>query len=152
MAEIAWYRRQQNAERLESRIEVVARQRGERALPQSCDRMFPKKSQLAQQFGDVKGQLECRAGRVVMVRAAGMHLHQFINGTLPPCQSFRRGAHLPLRRQGIISVVLQAHQPLAWRYTVDFWYAHTMPAQVLSHSEKIGDILGLPGCTHHHDA
>src|SRR6266850_1783290 len=71
MAEIGWCRRQQSAERLESRLEVVARHRGEPALPQSFYRMFPKKLQLAQQLGNVKGQLKCWAGRVGGLRAAG---------------------------------------------------------------------------------
>ena len=114
--------------------------------------MFPKKLQFAQQLGDVKGQLKCRAGGVVVLRAAGVYLHQFIYGTLSPDQLFCRSTHLPLRRQGAISIVLQAHQPLVWRDTVDLWYAHTMRTQVLSYGEKIGGILGLPGFTHHHDA
>ena len=68
MAEVAWYRHQQSAERLESRIEVVVCRRGERLLPQSFYRMFPKELQFAQQFGDVKGSLNGGQGRRVACR------------------------------------------------------------------------------------
>ena len=97
-------------------------------------------------LGTSKASLNAGQAGSVVLRDAGVHFHEFIDGTLPPCQLFCGDAHLPLRRQGAIPIVLQAHQPLVWRDTVDLSVrAHHARASAVPRRENRGYPGGCQG-------
>ena len=144
--------RQRGAQGVESTVPGLAVVRTQGLLPEFGDGVRLEEVQLARQLVHVERQTKGRARGIDCLRRQGVHLDEFVHDLPAPTQAVLWVAALPLRRQGEVAVVLQAHQPGFRLHAVDLRHTDAAGAQMPPDGQKIQRFVRRPRVAVHHHA